>query len=64
MLISDIRKRPTTVTDIPDRCVGVHESCLRAYQILQKVKYLFAEGVPLKIVLELVKEMETPLERD
>lgn len=59
MKISEIRRMPTSVTAIPDGCSGVHESNTRAYWILEKVKYYWREGVPPKIILELVEEMES-----
>lgn len=58
MTICEISKLPTSVRDIPSGCAGVHESILRAFQILDKVKYLLASGVPSPIVLELIAEME------
>ena len=58
MWISEIRALPTSVTEIPVDCSGVHESTLRAYQILQQVKRWLADGVPAMTILELVAEME------
>lgn len=48
------------IADMPICWEGraAHESVLRAYQILEAVKYWLSEGVPGKIVLELVAEME------
>lgn len=37
---------------------GVHESVLRAYQILEKVKWLIDEGTPIKAIRELIELME------
>lgn len=56
--ISDIRKMPVLVEEIPPGAKGVHESVLRAYNILEKVKHLLEEKTPSKIVLELIREME------
>jgi len=53
-----IRGMPTTVTGVPSGTNGVHESCLRAYQILEKVKWLLNEGSSSHVVLELIKMME------
>ena len=36
----------------------VHQSSLRAYRILEKVKDYLARGVPVDVMLELVEEME------
>ena len=51
MKVSDIAKCPT-VQD------NVHESMYRSFQILDKVKYWLREGMPTKLVLELIDEME------
>lgn len=56
--IARIAQRPTLVTEVPSDCIGVHESLLRAYMILEKVKYYLRCDVPTKIVLELIDEME------
>lgn len=37
--------------------VGFHESLLRSFHVVEKVKELAAEGVPSKVILELVDEM-------
>lgn len=60
MRLDAIRALPTVVdpTRWPFQDAPTHESVLRAYQILDKVKYLLAEGVPPKIILELIAEME------
>ena len=39
--------------------VGIHESVLRSYQILQKVRVLLADGVPPHVVLELIDLMDS-----
>lgn len=59
--IFDTRKFPTCVDEIPSGAKGVHESCLRSYQILQQVKYFLKKGTPTEIVLELISEMEADL---
>jgi len=53
-----IRTLPTSVTEVPRECSGVHESCLRSYQILEKVKEYLVRGVPADVILELVVEAE------
>jgi len=45
-------KLPTTVG-------SKHESILRAYNILEKVKYYLANNMPGNFVLELIREMES-----
>lgn len=47
---------PTTFID-EDR-QKCHESILRAWNILKEVKYLLREGVPPKVLLELIEDME------
>ena len=37
---------------------GMHESLLRAFQILEVVKDYLARDIPAGIMLELIKEME------
>ena len=58
MRITEIQQMPTTVKEIPTGSTGVHESCLRAFNILNKVKYLLSKNVPNDILLELINEME------
>ena len=57
MKIREIQEMPTCVL-MPNGYNATHESTLKAYQILQKVKYYLEEKVPVQIVLELIKEME------
>lgn len=47
---------PTSVTQVPLGCTGVHESCLRAYQILAKTRDYLERGVPADVLLELIDE--------
>ena len=56
-----IRRASTCIKSIPPGCRGVHESVLRGYQILSKVKELLKEGTSAGIVLELIELMESPL---
>lgn len=60
MKITDIVEMPTVVDrdKIPLGCKGVHESTLRAYNILCKVKYYLYKKVPAEIISELIDEME------
>ncbi|MBW1983953.1 MAG: hypothetical protein JRI53_04475 [Deltaproteobacteria bacterium] len=39
----------------------LHESLLRSYHILDKVKRLLANGTPAGVVVDLIEMMETPL---
>ena len=58
MKISDIRAFPTTIDSIPTGCKGVHESVLRSFQIVAKVRWLLEHGTPSDVVLSLMDEME------
>ena len=40
-------------------CRGVHESVLRGYQLVAKVKDYLARGVPADVILELIDEVES-----
>lgn len=42
---------------------GWHESCLRAYQILAKVKWLLEKGTDAEVVRELISLMESGAEQ-
>ncbi len=55
MKIAEIANLPRTV-DAPSG--GVHESVLRAFQILQRVKGFLERGVPGDVIMELIREME------
>lgn len=62
MRITEIAALPTTIETRDPKyvgCLGVHESVLRAYQIVVKVKELLAAGTPAPVVLELVEDMES-----
>ena len=58
MRIREIMEFPTIVKEIKDGSIGVHESSLRAFNILLKVKYLLDKNVANDVVLELIYEME------
>ena len=58
MRITEIQKMPTCINVIPQGATSVHESCLRAFNILNKVKDLLNKKVPSDVVLELINEME------
>lgn len=56
MKINYIMNMPTEVC--PNQQYKHHESTLRAYQILEKVKYYLSNNVPSNIIMELIEEME------
>lgn len=58
MTYDEIRETPTTYMDV-ERGI-CHESLLRAFEILLKVKWLLNEGTTPRVVLELIDMMETP----
>lgn len=47
------------VRDCPTVIDGKHESLTRSFQILRRVKYLLKEGVPQKVILEIIDELES-----
>ncbi len=47
------------IVNFPTVVENNHESVLRSYHILQKVKYYLKEEVPSKIILELIDELES-----
>lgn len=56
--IRHIQDMNTTVTTVPRESTGVHESCLRAWNILEYVKWLLERKVPPEVITELIREME------
>ena len=60
-----IRSMPTSLDAdrmreyLSDGCKGVHESILRSYQILHKVKWLLSQGVSSQVIIELIELMES-----
>lgn len=62
-MLAEIRCFPTTLSGDHG---NVHESVLRGYQIVQKVKELLRKGTPPETVLEIIEDLETapPRERE
>lgn len=58
--IAEISRMPTCTGLVPTDNPKVHESVLRAYQILLRVKSWLQRGVPAEVILELIDEMENP----
>ncbi len=56
MRLHVINMFPTTIVSTGG--IKTHESLLRSYQILEKVKYYLENGVPANIIMELINEME------
>lgn len=62
MTFDEIRKVPTTVTEVPAGARGVHESCLRSWHILEKVRELVSDSaVSRDLLLDLIQMMKTDL---
>lgn len=75
-----IRKIPTSLEReyllkqlVPDRCRehllidaprGFHESLLRSYSIVTKVRELLKQGTPPEVVVELIDLMRSPFPKD
>jgi hypothetical protein len=65
-MIDEIRDRPTCLTpeqvksDLKEKpsMSGWHESLLRSYHIVQKVKDMLELGTPPEVVLEIINDME------
>jgi len=47
------------IAKIPAVINQTHESALRSYHILQKVKNYLHDGVPPKVILEIIAELES-----
>lgn len=62
MRMTKIHQMPTCIDEIPAGTKGIHESCLRAYQILEKTKELLSLGTPAGVVLDFISDMEAPNE--
>lgn len=55
MIISEIRKFPTTYETDGVQC---HESLLRSFHIVEKVKELCEKETPPSVIKEMIFEME------
>jgi hypothetical protein len=58
MKLIDIRDKPTSYVDADGRTC--HESLLRAFHIVEKVKELCEAGTPPKVIGEMIEAMEMP----
>lgn len=58
MKLIDIRDKPTTYTDEEGR--KCHESLLRAFHVVEKVKELCEAGTPPSVIVEMIEAMEMP----
>ena len=67
MTLADIRSFPTGLefdagirpVDRLSRYARVHESCLRSYQVLEKVKELLEQQVPAPAILEIIADLQS-----
>lgn len=55
-----IRDLPTVIDEefLSLGAKGIHESVLRSYHILEKVKFLLQEGCSSAVILEIIELME------
>lgn len=65
MTLTDIRAMPTVVEAcVVDQVEGyrrrsrIHESCLRSYQCLEKVKELLEKDCPSVVILEIIADVQ------
>ena len=63
MNLLEISKQPTCIriegVGVTTDARGYHESILRAFQILTKVKELLAMNTPQSVILEMIEVMES-----
>ena len=57
-LTKDEATRSFGFDHMTEGCSAVHASCFRSYQLLELVKEWLSEGVPPRVVLELVAHIE------
>ena len=63
MMIRDVSNVPTEI-NCNNSNSRIHESCLRSYQIVLKVKEWLVQEVPHAVILELIEEMDTAFGRE
>ncbi len=54
----EVKKMPTCTDELETTNNRIHESCLRAYWILENVKELLNRNIPYDMTLEFIKMME------
>ena len=62
MTIFEIAEMPTSLSReyvLKSPAVGWHESLLRSYHVVQKVRELLQKGTPNEVTLELIETMMT-----
>lgn len=59
MKLSEIRRQPTTlfIRDSADN-QRFHESLLRSYQLVQKIKELLDADTPASVIMEIIDDVE------
>ncbi len=57
MILSEIRNFPTTIDQGANEA-RFHESLLRSWHIVQKVKELCLKGVPHDVLFEIIEDLE------
>lgn len=63
MTLHEIRDFPTSIDTGPNSG-RVHESVLRSYQIVQKVKELLNQDVAPQVILEVIDDLEKAMGSD
>ena len=67
MRVIEIAKMPTSITKplmkelASGSCTGIHESMLRSWHILERVKDYLRKDTPADVILELIEVMEKAL---
>lgn len=67
MRLLEIAKMPTSIVKLQLKelasgsCTGVHESTLRSWHILERVKDYLRKDTPADVILELIAVMEETL---
>lgn len=61
MTFAEIREMPTTHRDSNG---GIHESVLRSWTILEKVKELLRRNTPADVILEIVEDLQGAPQRE
>ena len=58
MTLNEIRQKPTTI-DTGENSRRVHESILRSWHIVEKIKELLELNTPAEVILELIEDLKS-----
>jgi len=56
MTLSDIRKIPTVIDEIEPSATGAHESVMRSFHVMRKVKEWLELRVPHETIIEMIDD--------